>query len=125
LSVTPYTLLFLAMPEMISVTPPVLVNVTVCAALVLPTAWLLKVSEVGLRDTTGETMPVPLKVTVAGLLAASELMTTLPLRAPSTVGEKLTLMLQLAPTASVLLQVVVWAKSPLATMLAMLSAATP
>ena len=53
LLVTPYTLLLLAMLEMVSVVAPVLVSVTVFAALVLPTAWLAKVSDVGLRDTAG------------------------------------------------------------------------
>ncbi len=46
--VTPYTLFLLAILEMVSVAFPVLVSVTDFAALVVPTAWLVNVSDVGL-----------------------------------------------------------------------------
>ena len=42
---------------------PVLVRVTVCAALVLPTLREEKVSEVGLSKTAGAAIPLPLRLT--------------------------------------------------------------
>jgi hypothetical protein len=47
----------------VSVAFPELVTVTPCAALVVPTDWLAKVSEVGESVTAGAT-PVPVKLTV-------------------------------------------------------------
>src|SRR3990172_5284250 len=52
-------------------------------------------------------------------------MLTAPLRAPVAVGVKVTLMVQLAPAARLAAQVVVRAKSPLATMLLMVRDAPP
>ena len=104
------------MLAMFSVAPPPLVSVTVCAALVLPTFCEVKVSAVGLSDTPGA-KPVPLRLTLCGLPAASLLMTMLPLRAPEVVGVKVTLMVQLAAAARKVVQVVVLAKSPLLPML--------
>ena len=48
-----------------------------------------------------------------------------PLRAPLVVGLKVTLIVQVAPELTVEPQVLVWAKSPLAAMLVMLSEALP
>ena len=53
------------------------------------------------------------------------MMVTAPLRVPVAVGVKVTLMVQLAPAATVAPQVFVWVKSPLAAMLLMLSVALP
>ena len=41
------------MPEIVSAALPVLVSVTLCAALVVPVAWLAKARLVGLSETTG------------------------------------------------------------------------
>ena len=107
---------------------PVLFRVTVCAALVVPTAWLLKVRLVGERLTT-VAVPVPLRLTVCGLpLALSAIFSEAP-RLPLAEGVKVTLMVQLPAAATELPQVLVWAKSPAlvpaSAMLVMLSAALP
>ena len=51
------------MLEMVSDPVPVLVRVTVCAALLVPDIWAAKVSEEDDKLTTGP-VPVPLKLTV-------------------------------------------------------------
>jgi hypothetical protein len=86
---------------------------------------------VGLSVTAGA-VPVPLKETVWGLPLALSLIETLAVRLPVAEGLKVTLMVQLLPTARVLGltgQVLVWAKSPLLVpvipMLLMVSAAFP
>lgn len=93
------------MLAMFSVAPPLLVRVTVCAALVLPTFCEVKVSVVGLGDTPGA-KPVPLR---AADCTTTPLLTTVtsPVRAPLAVGVKLTLTVQVAPAAKVHPQVVV------------------
>jgi hypothetical protein len=90
---------------------PVLVRVTLCAELVVPTSWLPKVSDVGETLAVRET-PVPLRLTVCGLPLASSLMLREALRLPVAVGVKVTLMVQLAPAATDVPQVLLWAKSP-------------
>jgi len=50
---------------------------------------------------------------------------TAPARGPGAVGVKVTAMAQLAPLASVAVQLLVWAKSPLARMLAIVKVAPP
>src|SRR5439155_59393 len=53
----------------VSVAFPVLVSVTDCVALVVPTAWLAKVNEAGERLATGPVdvePPVPVRVAVCG-----------------------------------------------------------
>ena len=69
--------------------------------------------------------PVPVRLTVCGLPAALSLMVIAPVRVPAAVGVNFTLIAQCLPTASVAPQVVVLEKSPLATMLVMLSVAVP
>jgi hypothetical protein len=70
-------------------------------------------------------MPVPESATVRGLPAASSVIVTVPLLDPPAEGPKVTLTRQLAPAASELPQVFVWAKSPLAAILVMVRAALP
>src|SRR5947209_4085026 len=79
-----------AMVVMASAALPVLVTVTFCAALVVPTAWLAKPSVAGERDTpgTGVVVPVPDSGTPCGLPAASSVMVTAALRTPAAVGVK-------------------------------------
>ena len=88
---------------------PVLLRTTVWAALDVPTAWLEKVSNVGARETTGAA-PVPVRLTVCGVLLASSLMVTFPVMLPGVVGEKVTVIVQLAPGPRELPQLLVWAK---------------
>jgi hypothetical protein len=46
-----------AMPEIVSVVPELLVNVTVCGALVVPTVWGLKARLVGDKATGAAPLP--------------------------------------------------------------------
>jgi hypothetical protein len=62
-------------------------------------------------------------VWVAGL--ALSVMVTAPVLVPAAVGLKVTLIVQLALTAMLDLQVFVWEKSPLAMMLVMVRVALP
>src|SRR6266852_1451084 len=89
---------------------PLLLRVTVWAVLLVPTSWLAKVRLAGERLTAGaeEAVPVPVRLTVCGLPLASSLMVMLPVRVPVAVGVKVTLMLQLAPAATALPQVLLW-----------------
>lgn len=64
-----------------------------------------------------ETNPFPLSVTVCGLLAGSSEMFSLPEFVPAAPGLKVTEIVQFAPASSVVPQVFVWEKSPLAVML--------
>jgi hypothetical protein len=64
---------------------PLFDTVTVCAALVVPTAWLPNVSEVGAIPIATAT-PVPVSVTVCGLPVALSVNVIVPVRAPAAVG---------------------------------------
>jgi hypothetical protein len=64
-----------------------LVSVTVCAALVVPSAWLENVKVAGLVDTA--TIPVPLMFTFALVLELLE-MVRVPALLPACVGVKKT-----------------------------------
>ena len=88
---------------------PVLLSTTVWGALDVPTAWLEKVRDVGARETAGAA-PVPVRPTVCGVLLASSLMVTVPVMLPGVVGEKVTVMVQLAPGPRELPQLLVCAK---------------
>ena len=71
---------------------PVLVRVTVCAALVVPDIWAEKVSEGDDKLIKGA-VPVPLKVTVCVLPATPLLLSVMvstPVSGPVAVGEKVT-----------------------------------
>jgi hypothetical protein len=84
-------------------------TVTVWAALVVPTVWVANVSLVGVTLTP---VPVPVSDTVCGLPGALSAIETEAVRVPAAVGRNVTLIVQLALTASVVPQVVVRAKSP-------------
>ena len=56
--------------------------------------------------------PVPFNAEVCGLFAASSTTVSVPLRAPVVVGVNVTLIVQLAPAATEVPQVLVCAKSP-------------
>jgi len=67
------------------------------------------------RETV-EAAPVPVRLTVCGLLLALSVMVTVPVRDPAAVGVKVTVNVQLAPAATLEVQVFVEAgiaKSPL------------
>ena len=95
-----------AMLVMLKLALPVLLRVTLCAALVVPTDRLLKVRLVGERLTT-EVVPVPVRFTVCGLPVALSVILTEAVRLPAAVGVNLTLIRQLAPAATELPHVLV------------------
>src|SRR5215469_8357416 len=116
----------MTMLESVSEAVPVFVRVNIWAALLLPTGALLKLMLVGERDAMGA-RPAPPSNTACGLPVALSAIVRDALRFPIASGVKLISMVQLAPTATELLHVLVCAKSPLfipaTTMLAMESAA--
>ena len=69
----------------VTAVPPVFDTVTFCPALVVPTAWLPNVNDVGVIPIAPAT-PVPVSVTVCGLPVALSVNVTVPLRAPAAVG---------------------------------------
>lgn len=109
---------------MVTAEAPVLVKVTACGGLVLPTLWSLKVKLAG-ATVTVEAALVPFKTIVWGLVGAVSVMVIAPVRAPVAVGVNVMLMAQLVCTAKVVPQVLDWAKSPLATILEMVNGAGP
>src|SRR5215472_4444819 len=102
---------------------PVLLRVTDCGELVVPTNWPVKV-RFGLSVAAGP-VPFPCKLTTCGLPAALSLIVNAPLRVPRWVGEKVTLMEQPPPAATDVPQLLVWLKSPEATMLVTVRAPSP
>src|SRR5437899_400098 len=85
---------------MARVAVPVFDSVTVCAALVVPTVWLAKVSEVGERlAVVVGAVPVPVRPTVCGLPEALSVTLQLPVRSPDAVEVNVTVMTQFDPTA--------------------------
>jgi hypothetical protein len=91
---------------------PVLLIVTVWAALVDPTTRLPKDRDAGEALSVGpEGVPLPVRLTV--LVAPPALTVRVPVREPVAVGVKVTLTVQDAPAAIEDPQLLVWAKSPL------------
>jgi hypothetical protein len=98
---------------MFNVAFPVLVSVTVCAALEVPTCWLRKAKLVGVTVAMGKLAdPIPVRVTDWGLPWALSVKVSVPFRVPVTVGVKLTLRVQLRLAANVEGQLLIWVKSP-------------
>src|SRR5947209_2807696 len=112
---------------------PLLVSVTFCAALVVPTRCYTISLHDALPISVGGVTPVPVSDSDCGLPAASSVMVSVAVRALAAVGVKVRLRTQLAPAASVapLMQVVpeASAKSPAlappSTAVAMLMGAVP
>jgi hypothetical protein len=92
------------------------VNVTVFAAVVLPTVVLAKVKVVG--DIVTDAEPVPVRLTVWGLFAAPSVNVSAPESAPAAIGENVTPTIHVALAAMLVPQVLLAIeKSPLARML--------
>src|SRR5579863_5638864 len=91
-----------AMLAIESAAVPVLVSVTTCAALDVPTFWLPKLRLVGLKLIPGVAVPVPVSPTVCGLPVALSVTVMAPERVPAAVGLKTTEIAQLAPEATLL-----------------------
>jgi hypothetical protein len=81
---------------MASAALPVLVSVTICAALVVFTCWLanVKFDDDRLTVGAGTAVPVPLSVIECGLPVALSVMDTVAVRVPSAVGVNVTLIVQ-------------------------------
>jgi hypothetical protein len=89
------------------------------------TVWpALIVVEDGEREIE-KSAPVPESAAVCGLPAALSVTLRVPVREPAAVGLKATLMLQLAPAATLVPQLFVAAKSPLAAMPEIVKAEPP
>ena len=112
---------------MFSKAVPVLVSVTVCAALGVLSCWLANVRVVADKLTAGAAavVPLPVRLTVWGLPVALSVKVMVPGWLPVAVGVKVTVMVQLAPAATEVPQVLVWAYCALAVMLVMLRAPVP
>jgi hypothetical protein len=110
------------MPVRLRALLPLLVKVTVLAAPLVPIARVGKLRLLADKETA---VPVPLKLTLCGLLLALSVRVSEPVRLAAAVGVKVTVMVQLAPAARLVPQVLVWAKSPLAVMLLRLKADWP
>lgn len=100
------------------------IKVNTLAALVVPTFVLANVADVGVSFAC--TMPMPVSDTACGLPVALSVKESVPVFAPSAVGLKVTLTLQVLVIASVAPQVLAEiAKPELATMLVMSRVAVP
>src|SRR5690242_19280801 len=98
------------MPVRLRVAVPVFVKVTAWIALVDPTNCPAKLRLVAERLTAGAT-PVPVSPNDCGLpLALSEIFSE-ALRFPVAKGIKVTLIVQFAPAATAIPQLLAWAKS--------------
>jgi len=98
----------IAMPAIVSAALPGLDSVIVCAAVVTPTV-LEKVRAVGDR-TACAAVPVPLSVAVCGEPLALSATETVAEKLAADAGVNVTEMVQFAAAASVVPQVLVWAK---------------
>jgi hypothetical protein len=100
-----------AMDVMLIAAVPVLLRVTGCAALVVPRVWAPNVRLVAVRLSDAPP-PVPVRLTACGLPEAESLTLSPAVRVPGAVGVKVRLIVQLAPAARELPQVLDCAKSP-------------
>ena len=90
----------IAMLAMVRAAVPVLLRVTDWEALEVFTTWSGKV-RLEEESTAVGAVPVPVKLTVWGLLLALSVMVSVPLSVPVVVGAKTTLMVQDEPAARV------------------------
>ncbi len=90
---------------------PPLNRTRVCGALVVAMTCTPNVRDAGRIEATGA-MPVPLSKTLWVDTRALSVTTRVPVLAPLAIGLKATWIIQFAPDASVVPQVVVWLKSP-------------
>jgi hypothetical protein len=99
------------MELMVRALVPVLVRVTVCGGLVVPTVWLANGRVVGDR-LTKPVVPVPFSATFWGLVGSASLIQRVAERVPPSVGVNVTVTVQLPPAGTLEPQVLVWLKSP-------------
>jgi hypothetical protein len=91
---------------MVIVAAVLLVNLMLLPALVVFTTWLLKATAVG-ANTIVCARPVPFAFASCGLFVALSVTTSVPWRLPVAVGVKNTEIVQFAPAATELPQVLV------------------
>lgn len=94
------------MPEIVKLAFPVLFKVKGSAALVVPRFWLLN-DKLGAESPAMGPLPVPVRLTLCGLLEALSVRATVAERAPVAVGANVTLIVQLLPAATGVPQVLV------------------
>ncbi len=113
---------------MLSVKLPLLVSVTVCAELVVPTDWFPKAMLVGLSEAVGP-VPVPVRLTLCGLPDVLSVTVRLADGEKATVGVKVREMVHWAAALRVAPQVLFCANcrgfGPVNPILVMLSVALP
>ncbi len=97
---------------------------TTCAALVVPISWALNARLAGDSEASGA-MPLPVNGMLCGLFAALSVKVKVPERVPRVEGVNVTLIVQLARAASEVPQLLVGAKSPVATILEIATAPSP
>lgn len=116
----------MAMLEMLIAVVARFRRVTLVALLVVPTVRLANAIEVGDKETA---VPVPLRLTVCGLVLALSATVTAALLVPTALGENVTEIVHELPAARLVPQVVDRAKSavfvPVMAMLVMLKVAVP
>ncbi len=101
---------------MLKLKPPGFDSVAVWAALVVPTLWGAKVSEVALSVAAARLDPaIPLSETLCGAPTTESLKTTVALLVPAAVGVNVTETVQAAPAAKDDPQVVEISKSATST----------
>lgn len=100
-----------------------MVRVAEIGLLVVPTVWLPKLSVAG--DRLAATTPLPLVLTVCGLLLALSVIVTAPVADPNVVGLNVTEIVHFLPANTVLPQVLVSANGPVTAMLVIVSGAVP
>ena len=114
---------------MASVEVPVLVRITVCEALVVPTSCVPNTRLVADNDTVVELTPVPLREMLCGEPVALSVMVMAAVRAPAAAGAKCPWITQFAPAARLVPQLLAntneEASVPVTAMLGMASVALP
>jgi hypothetical protein len=104
---------------------PVLLSVTVWAALALFSDCEAKTREVGEKAAIGAAVPVPANVMEDEAGVPLLVTVSAPLRLPAAAGTKVTLIVHAVPTAKVVAQLFVWAKSPETLIWLILNAPSP
>ena len=114
------------MPVMVREAVPGLESTTTCVLLVVLTAWFPKGTAVGVSTACGvPAMPVPLRLTICGLLGSPSVSVSVPACVPVPLGVKVTLTVHEADAASEVPQLSVSLYCVLAAMLVKAMAVVP
>ena len=93
--------------EMLNAPVPLLVSFAVDGALLVPTTWLPKLKDWVEKVVAGLVVPVPLKLTLWGVMGSESLMVTLAERVPLAAAVNVALIVQLPPAATLVPQLLV------------------